>query len=131
MNIQDPIADMLTRIRNAGAASLKEVVIPHSIMKEQVASVMKQEGYITGFMADGEGATKKLVVTLKYYKGKPVIEGLKKISKPSCRSYCGSKEIPRVRNGLGTVIMSTPKGILAGQEAAKQNVGGEILCYVW
>ncbi|MDD2478320.1 MAG: 30S ribosomal protein S8 [Victivallaceae bacterium] len=131
MNIQDPVADMLTRIRNAGAASLKEVIIPHSIMKEQIASTMKEEGYITSFKSDGEGVSKMLIVTLKYYRGKPVIEGLKKISKPSCRSYCGSKEIPRVRNGLGTVIMSTPKGILAGQEAAKQNVGGEILCYVW
>ena len=100
-------------------------------MKEQIASTMKEEGYITSFKSDGEGVSKMLIVTLKYYRGKPVIEGLKKISKPSCRSYCGSKEIPRVRNGLGTVIMSTPKGILAGQEAAKQNVGGEILCYVW
>lgn len=131
MNIQDPISDMLTRIRNAGAASLKEVIIPHSIMKEQIANTMKEEGYITDYKSEGEIACKKLIVTLKYYKGKPVIEGMKRISKPSCRSYCGSKEIPRVRNGLGTVIMSTPKGILAGKNAVKQNIGGEILCYVW
>lgn len=131
MNIQDPIADMLTRIRNAGAASLKDVAMPHSNMKAQIAEVMKLEGYITGFKSEGEGAAKQLVVTLKYFRNKPVIEGLTKISKPSCRSYCGSKEIPKVRNGLGTVIMSTPKGILSGSEAAKQNVGGEILCYIW
>ncbi len=131
MNIQDPIADMLTRIRNAGAASLKDVAMPHSNMKAQVAEVMKLEGYIAGVKAEGEGAAKQLVLTLKYYKGKPVVEGLTKISKPSCRHYCGSKEIPKVRNGLGTVIMSTPNGILSGNEAAKQNVGGEILCYIW
>ncbi len=131
MNIQDPIADMLTRIRNAGAASLKEVVMPHSNMKAQIAEVMKAEGYIADVKSEGEGAHKTLVLKLKYFRNKPVIEGLKKISKPSCRSYCGSKEIPKVRNGLGTVILSTPKGILSGTTAAGQNIGGEILCYIW
>lgn len=131
MNIQDPIADMLTRIRNAGAASLKEVVMPHSNMKAQVAEVMKSEGYVAEVRSEGEGAHKQLIVKLKYFRGKPVIEGLTKVSKPSCRNYCGSKEIPKVRNGLGTVILSTPNGILAGNEAVKQNVGGEILCYIW
>jgi small subunit ribosomal protein S8 len=129
--MQDPIADMLTRIRNAGAASLKEVSMPSSKMKAAIAEVMKEEGYIRDYRVDGEGAIQNLNVALKLYRGEPVIEGVKRISKPSCRVYCGSQEIPRVRNGLGTVILSTPQGIISDRKARKQNVGGEIICYVW
>ena len=131
MSMQDPIADMLTRIRNAGAASLKEVSMPSSKMKAAIAEVMKEEGYIRDYRVDGEGVGQTLNVALKLYRGKPVIEGVKRISKPSCRVYCGSQEIPRVRNGLGTVVLSTPQGIISDRKARKQNIGGEILCYVW
>ena len=92
---------------------------------------MKEEGYIKGYSEKGEGVKKELVVQVKYYKRKPVIEGIKRISKPSCRIYCGGKEVPKVRNGLGTVIISTPQGVISGTKAKKLNVGGEILCYVW
>ena len=131
MSMQDPISDMITRIRNAGMASLPETSMPASKMKASIAQVLKEEGYIAGFAEKGEGVEKELVVTVKYYKNEPVIEGIKRVSKSSCRIFCGSSEIPRVRNGLGTVIMSTPKGIICGKKAKELNVGGEILCYVW
>ena len=131
MSMQDPIADMLTRIRNAGAAGLKTVAIPLSREKEAIAAVLKSEGYIAEAVVEGEGVKRQLVLSLKYYEGKPVIEGLERISKPSCRVHCSSREIPRVRNGLGAVVLTTPKGIMSGREAAKANVGGEVLCYVW
>jgi small subunit ribosomal protein S8 len=131
MSMQDPIADMLTRIRNAGAASLNEVSMPSSKMKAAIAEVMKEEGYIRDYRVDGDGAIKNLSITMKLYRGQPVIEGVKRISKPSCRVYCGSQEIPRVRNGLGTVVLSTPQGIISDRTARKENIGGEILCYVW
>jgi small subunit ribosomal protein S8 len=129
--MQDPIADMLTRIRNAGQATLPQVVIPGSKMKIALAEVFKNEGYIRSFKVEADGVKQSLVIELKYYKDKPVIEGLRRISKPSCRSYCGSKDIPKVKNGLGTVVLSTPKGIVSGEEAVKQQLGGEILCYIW
>ncbi len=131
MSMQDPISDMLTRIRNAGSASLTETAMPTSKLKLAVANVLKEEGYIKDYMEQGEGVNKELVVTIKYYKRKPVIEGIKRVSKPSCRIYCGGQEVPKVRNGLGTVILSTPQGVISGEKAKKQNVGGEILCYVW
>ncbi len=130
MSMQDPIADMLTRIRNANMASQDKVDMPASKMKQSIADVMKQEGYIKDFSVSGD-IKKTLTVNIKYHKRKPVIEGLKRISKPSCRTYCGSNEIPKVRNGLGIVILSTPVGVLSGKQAAKENVGGEILCYIW
>lgn len=131
MSMQDPIADMLTRIRNAGAAGLKTVAIPLSKEKAAIAAVLKSEGYIADSAVEGEGVKRQLVLALKYYEGKPVIEGLERVSKPSCRVHCSSREIPRVRNGLGSVVLTTPKGIMSGREAVKANVGGEILCYVW
>ncbi len=131
MSMQDPIADMLTRIRNAGAARLESVSMPSSNMKAAIAEVLKGEGYISDCEVTGEGAAKTLTLSLKYYKGKPVIEGIKRISKPSCRIYCGSSEIPKVRNGLGSGVLSTANGIVSGKTAASTNVGGEILCYVW
>ena len=131
MSMQDPVSDMLTRIRNAGSASLTETAMPASKLKKSVAGVLKEEGYIKDYMEKGEGVNRELVIQVKYYKRKPVIEGIKRVSKPSCRIYCGGKEIPRVRSGMGTVILSTPQGVISGTKAKKLNVGGEILCYVW
>ncbi|OGV52959.1 MAG: 30S ribosomal protein S8 [Lentisphaerae bacterium GWF2_52_8] len=131
MNIQDPIADMLVRIKNASLVGLPEVKMPNSKQKSAIACVMKDEGYIKDFSVSGEGVKKSLVIQLKYAKSKSVIEGVKRVSKPSCRIYCGSGEVPKVRNGLGTVIISTSNGIISGRAAVKQNVGGEVLCYVW
>ncbi len=131
MSMQDPIADMLTRIRNAGSAGLKKVAMPGSKEKTAIAKVLKAEGYISDFAVTEDGAKRVLSLELKYANGKSVIEGIERVSKPSCRIHCGSREIPRVRNGLGTVILTTPEGVLSGREASKANVGGEILCYVW
>lgn len=131
MSMQDPIADMLTRIRNAAAAGLEQVSIPLSKEKKAIAEVLKDEGYLANVGIAGEGVDSKIVVDLKYAAGKPVIEGIERVSKSSCRVHCGSREIPRVRNGLGIVVLSTPKGIMSGRKAARENVGGEILCRVW
>ena len=129
--MQDNISDMISCIKNAGIASIKEISIPNSKMKASVAAVLKEEGYISDYSIEGSGVVKKLLIKLKYYNKKPVIDGIKRVSKPSCRIYCASTEIPKIRNGLGTVILSTPSGIISGKKAAAQNVGGEILCYVW
>ncbi len=131
MSMQDPLSDMLTRIRNAGMASLKEVSIPSSNLKKAVAAILKEEGFIADFAERGEGVKKEFAIQLKYHKKQPVIEGIKRISKPSCRVYCGSTQIPKVKNGLGLVILSTPQGVISGKKAAELNVGGEIICYVW
>ena len=130
MSMSDPIADMLTRIRNAHMVEKAEVSIPASKLKAAIASVMQQEGYIESFSVDGEGASRALTIKLKYYDGKPVIESLKRISKPSLRIYAGKDEMPSVMSGLGIVIVSTPKGVMTGQAAKAQNVGGEVLCSV-
>lgn len=131
MSMQDPISDMLTRLRNAGMSMQKEVKMPASKMKAAIAKVLLDEGYIAGYRVDGDDVKKSLVIEVKYYMRRPVIEGLERVSKPSCRLYCGCKEIPRVKDGLGIAILSSPKGVLSGKDAQKQNVGGEILCYVW
>ena len=131
MSMQDPIADMLTRIRNAASAGLEKVIIPLSKEKKAIAEVLKEEGYITKVSIIGEGVKSQIVVELKYAGDKAVIEGIERVSKPSCRIHCGSREIPRVRNGLGIVVLSTPKGIMSGRKAAQENVGGEIICRVW
>ena len=131
MSMQDPISDMLTRIRNAGNAGLKTVAVPLSKEKQAIAGVLLEEGYIGNVEVIGEGVARELSITLKYFEGKAVIGGLERVSKPSCRVHCGCAEIPRVRNGQGTVILSTPKGILSGRRAKSENVGGEIICYVW
>ena len=131
MSMQDPIADMLTRLRNAGSANLKKVSMPSWKEKVAIADVLKTEGYITDYAVAEDGVKRELVIELKYVNGASVIEGIERVSKPSCRIYCGSREIPRVRNGLGTVVLTTPKGIMSGRRAVKENVGGEILCYVW
>ena len=131
MSMQDPIADMLTRIRNAAAAGLEKVAIPLSKEKKAIAEVLKEEGYLVSVNVEGEGVKSQIVVELKYAGNKAVIEGIERVSKSSCRVHCGSREIPRVRNGLGIVVLSTPKGIMSGRKAARENVGGEILCRVW
>lgn len=131
MSMSDPIADMLMRIRNAQMVEKKEVNVPVSNLKSAIASVMQQEGYIESFSVDGIAANKTLSIKLKYYDSKPVIEKLKRISKPSLRVYVGSSQIPSVMNGLGIVIVSTPKGVMTGQAAHVQNIGGEVLCSVY
>ena len=131
MSMQDPIADMLTRIRNAAAAGLEKVMIPLSKEKKAIADVLFEEGYLSSVSVEGEGVKTQIVIVLKYVGTTPVIEGIERVSKSSCRVHCGSREIPRVRNGLGIVVLSTPKGIMSGRKAAKENVGGEILCRVW
>ncbi len=132
MSMQDPIADMLTRVRNAGAAGLPAVEMPASKEKAAIAAVLKEEGYISNFTVVGDGAKKLLALELKYDdNGKMIIDHIERVSKPSCRVHCQCKNIPNVRNGLGIVILSTPNGIMSGRKATKENVGGEILCYVW
>ena len=131
MSMQDPIADMLTRVRNAGAAGLKKIEMPSSKEKAAIAAVLKEEGYVTDFAVLEDGAKRILTVTLKYYQGAPVIEGIQRVSKPSCRIHCTCKDIPKVLGGLGTVVLSTPMGILSGRKAKEANVGGEVLLYVW
>ena len=131
MSMQDPIADMLTRIRNAAAAGLEKVAIPLSKEKKAIAEVLMEEGYLSAVSVEGEGVKAQIVIELKYVGTKAVIEGIERVSKSSCRVHCGSREIPRVRNGLGIVVLSTPKGIMSGRKAAQENVGGEILCRVW
>ncbi|OVE82564.1 30S ribosomal protein S8 [bacterium M21] len=131
MSLSDPIADMLTRIRNAQAVGHPAVSMPASKEKAAIAQVMKDQGYILSFDVQGESAIKQINVELKYHKSKPVITGMKRISKPSCRIYVKSSEIPRVRGGMGVAVLSTPEGVLAGKEAKRRNVGGEVICYVW
>ncbi len=130
MSMQDPISDMLTRLRNGVMSVQKVVEMPSSKMKEAIAQVLVDEGYITSFTVEGD-VRKVLKIEMKYFQKRAVIENLERVSKPSCRLYCGSKDIPRVKDGMGIAILSTPKGILSGKEAEKANVGGEILCYVW
>jgi small subunit ribosomal protein S8 len=128
--MSDPISDMLTRIRNAGAAQLPTMELPHSRIKESVAKLLQSEGYITDVAV--EGATKKkLKMRLKFNGKKSVIEGLKRVSSPGLRRYVGATEIPRVRGGLGVAIVSTSEGLLTDQQARKKNLGGELLCYIW
>jgi small subunit ribosomal protein S8 len=126
----DTIADLLTRIRNAHRALLPEVELPHSKLKASIAAILKQEGYITDFSVEGK-TVKKLKLKLKYDGRRSVITGLRRVSSPGLRRYVGSTEIPRVRNGLGTAILSTSHGVLSGSDARKKNLGGELLCYVW
>lgn len=127
----DPISDMFTRIRNAGRVEIEQVQMPSSKEKVAIADTLKQAGYITDYEVVRVDKHPALNITLKYKAQRQVITGLKRVSKPSCRVYVKVKDIPRVRGGLGTVIMSTPTGIITGKQAKKQNVGGEVICYVW
>jgi small subunit ribosomal protein S8 len=126
----DPISDMLTRLRNGGRALLPLIELPHSSLKENIARILKQEGYVSEVEVDGK-PIKKIKIRLKYTGKKNVIEGLKRISKPGLRKYVGSTEIPRVRGGLGVAVISTPEGVMTDVQARKKNLGGELLCYVW
>lgn len=128
--MHDPISDLLTRIRNAGMARHPKVTLPHSRLKEAVAKILKQEGYVSDISVEG-GVIKTLTLTLKYEQKRPVIAGLKQISTPGLRRYVGSTEIPRVLGGMGVAIVSTSQGVMSGMEARKQNLGGELVCYVW
>ena len=128
--MNDPISDMLCRIRNANRALLPAVEIPHSKMKESIAGIFKREGYIAEFSVEGK-LPKVMKLKLKYQGKKSVIEGLRRISTPGLRRYVGSTEIPRVRGGLGVAVVSTSEGVMTGTQARKKNIGGELLCYVW
>ena len=127
----DPIADMLTRIRNAITAKKETVEIPASNMKKAIADILLSEGYVKDVKLVEDGYNGKIAVTLKYSDKKSVINGLQRVSKPGLRSYSGVEDMPKVLGGLGTVILSTNKGILTGKQAKAQGVGGEVLCYIW
>jgi len=132
MSFSDRIADMLTRIRNGQAVGRRYVLIPFSGVKQALAKVLQEEGYIDRYETVRDGRFPMLRVFLKYTRSQePLIKGLRRVSKPGCRIYAKKDEIPWVRYGLGTVVLSTPKGVLAGREARRQNVGGEVLCEVW
>ena len=128
--MNDPISDMLARIRNANRALLPNVDLPHSKMKESIAGILKREGYIADFSVDGKIA-RTLKVKLKYQGKKSVIEGMKRVSTPGLRRYVGATEIPRVRGGLGVAVVSTSEGVMTGNQARKKNIGGELICYIW
>lgn len=129
--LTDPIADFLTRIRNSSNAGLSEVNAPYSKIKFEIAKILKQEGYITSVELVKAGDFQNIKLVTKFVNRAPAITGLKRVSKPGLRKYVGAKEVPRVLGGLGISILSTPKGILSGREAKKENVGGELLAYVW
>lgn len=128
----DPIADFLTRIRNGLSVKRREVRVPFSKMKYEIARTLLEEGYVSNFQADGEGVKKQLVVTLKYNEdGSSVIRGLERVSKQSRRVYVDSDSIPPVLGGLGASILSTSKGVMTGRDAERERVGGELVCKVW
>ena len=130
MSMSDPIADMLTRIRNAQSVEKAIVAMPSSNVKVAIAQVLKDEGYIDGFSVKADGAKSELNIALKYYAGKPVIERIERVSRPGLRVYKGRDAIPQVMNGLGVAIVTTPKGVMTDRKARATGVGGEVLCYV-
>jgi small subunit ribosomal protein S8 len=132
MNTSDPIADMLTRIRNASAARHRELTLPSSKMKREIARILVDEGFVESYSTEQDGVQEVLTIHLKYVEGRtPVVSGLKRISKPGLRVYARKTEIPRVLGGLGLAILSTSHGVMTGSQARKLNLGGEVLCYVW
>lgn len=132
MNINDPIADMLVRINNARTVYGEEVEVPFSKMKESISQILQKEGFIYGYTTQNNDTHKNLVLKLKYGPDKEhVISGLKRVSKPGLRVYRGSDELPKVLGGLGIAIISTSRGIMTDKEARKENLGGEVLCYIW
>ena len=130
MTMQDPIADMLTRIRNAQQANHPTVAMPSSKLKLAICEVLKREGYIDGFTV-GDGAKPELTVALRYHKGRPVIEALHRVSRPGLRAYRANDDLPKIMGGLGVSIVSTNKGVMTDREARAQGVGGEVLCTVF
>ncbi|MBE2179017.1 MAG: 30S ribosomal protein S8 [Chthoniobacterales bacterium] len=130
MNTTDPVADMLTRLRNASRARKAEMLVPYSRLKADLAAILKKEGYIADFEVKTEGRPQIRIVN-KFADKTPAITGLKRVSRPGLRRYVGATEIPRVLGGMGISILSTPRGVLTGREARRQNVGGELLAFVW
>lgn len=130
MSMSDPIADMLTRIRNAQQVDKTTVTMPSSKVKVAIAKVLQEEGYIDGFQVKGEQAKPELEIALKYYAGRPVIERIERVSRPGLRIYRGRTSIPQVMNGLGVAIVSTSRGVMTDRKARATGVGGEVLCYV-
>ena len=130
MSMSDPIADMLTRIRNAQAVDKSAVKMPSSKLKIAIAQVLKDEGYIDGYAVHNDDGKAELEIALKYYAGKPVIERIERVSRPGLRVYKGRDAIPQVMNGLGVAIVTTPKGVMTDRKARQTGVGGEVLCYV-
>ena len=131
MHITDPIADMLTRIRNANSARHETVDVPASNMKKAIADILVEEGYVKGYQVIEDGKQGIIRITLKYIGKKQVIQGLRRVSKPGLRIYSGCEDMPKVMNGLGIAIVSTSKGIMTDKKARKENVGGEVLAFVW
>lgn len=129
MSMSDPIADMLTRIRNAQSVDKTAVTMPSSKLKVAIAQVLKDEGYIDGFAIKGDNKA-ELEIALKYYAGRPVIERIERVSRPGLRIYRGRHDIPQVMNGLGVAIVTTPKGVMTDRKARAAGIGGEVLCYV-
>ncbi len=130
MSMSDPIADMLTRIRNAQMVEKTSVTMPASKVKTAIAQVLKDEGYIDGFQVKTTGGKSELEIALKYYAGRPVIERIERFSRPGLRIYRGRHDIPQVQNGLGVAIVTTPRGVMTDRKARAVGVGGEVLCYV-
>ena len=130
MSMSDPIADLLTRIRNAKMVNKATVVVPSSKVKVAIVQVLKDEGYIDGFEVKTEAGKSVLDIALKYYAGRPVIERIERVSRPGLRVYKGSKTLPQVMNGLGVAIVTTPRGVMTDRKARATGVGGEVLCYV-
>ena len=130
MSMSDPIADMLTRVRNAQMVEKATVAMPASKVKTAIAQVLKDEGYIEGFQVKNDEGRPQLEIALKYYAGRPVIERIERVSRPGLRVYKGSNAIPQVMNGLGVAIVTTPKGVMTDRKARASGVGGEVLCYV-
>ncbi len=130
MSMSDPIADLLTRIRNAQLVNKSSVSVPASKVKAAIAQVLKDEGYIDDFRLKTEGGKSVLDIALKYYAGRPVIERIERVSRPGLRIYKGSKTLPQVMNGLGVAIVTTPQGVMTDRKARAAGIGGEVLCYV-
>jgi small subunit ribosomal protein S8 len=130
MSMSDPIADMLTRIRNAQSVEKASVVMPSSKLKVAIAQVLKDEGYIDGFTVKADSGKSELNIALKYYAGRPVIERIERVSRPGLRIYKGRDALPQVMNGLGVAIVTTPQGVMTDRKARQNGVGGEVLCYV-
>ncbi|MBL9136690.1 MAG: 30S ribosomal protein S8 [Verrucomicrobiales bacterium] len=129
--LSDPISDLLCRLRNAAQAQLTEVLVPHSRLKLNIAEVLKQEGYLTDVAVEGATTRKNIRLKLKFAGRKSVIEGLRRLSSPGRRVYAGCDQIPKVRGGLGVVVLSTSAGVLTDREARRRKLGGELLCSVW
>ena len=128
--MNDPISDMLTRIRNANRALLPAVELPHSRIKESIVNILKREGYIADFAVEGK-VPRTIKLKLKYQGKKSIIEGLRRVSTPGLRRYVGATEIPRVRGGLGVAVLSTSEGLMTDVQARRKKIGGELICYVW